>query len=88
LADLQVKTYEDRVRERLKTKYPTHTPAEGRRLEEQIRNLFRFMQREEFSCRAIDRVASVEIVVRSESSKRERSKLLMNGNNRHHERHL
>ena len=39
LADLQVKTYEDRVRERLKTKYPTLTPAEARRLEEQIEKL-------------------------------------------------
>jgi hypothetical protein len=39
LADLQVKTFEDRVRERLKTKYPTHTPAEARRLEEQIEKL-------------------------------------------------
>src|SRR5438105_833716 len=39
------------------------------------------MRREEFSCRAIDRVASVEIAARSESSKRERLKLLMSGNN-------
>lgn len=39
------------------------------------------MRREEFSCSAIDRVASVEITVRSESSKPERLKLLMSGNN-------
>ncbi|HEY0723762.1 MAG TPA: hypothetical protein VGD41_07260, partial [Pyrinomonadaceae bacterium] len=32
LADLQVKAYEDRVRERLNAKYPTRTPAEARRL--------------------------------------------------------
>ena len=39
------------------------------------------MRREEFSCRAIDRVLSVEITVRSESSEPERLKLLMSGNN-------
>ena len=39
LADLQVKIYEDRVRERLMTKYPPHTPAEARRLEEHIEKL-------------------------------------------------
>ena len=39
LADLQVNAYEDRVRERLKTKYPTRTPTEARRLEEQIEKL-------------------------------------------------
>ena len=39
LADLQVNAYEDRVRERLMTKYPTRTPAEARRLEEQIEKL-------------------------------------------------
>ena len=36
LADLQVSAFENRVRERLKTKYLTRTPAEARRLEEQI----------------------------------------------------
>jgi hypothetical protein len=39
LADLQVNAYEDRVRERLMTKDPTRTPAEARRLEEQIQKL-------------------------------------------------
>jgi hypothetical protein len=39
LADLQVKAYENRVRERLMAKYPTRTPAETRRLEEQIQKL-------------------------------------------------
>ena len=39
LADLQVSAYENRVRERLKTKYLTRTPAEARRLEEQIEKL-------------------------------------------------
>ena len=39
MADLQVNAYEDRVRERLMTKYPTRTPAEARRLEEQIEKL-------------------------------------------------
>ena len=39
LADLQVKAYEDRVRERLMAKYPTRTPAEARRLEKQIQEL-------------------------------------------------
>ena len=39
LADLQVKAYEDRVRERLMAKYPTRTPAEASRLEKQIEKL-------------------------------------------------
>jgi hypothetical protein len=39
LADLQVKAYEDRVRERLMAKYPTRTPTEARRLEKQIQEL-------------------------------------------------
>ena len=39
LADLQVKAYENRVRERLIAKYPTRTPAEARRLEKQIQEL-------------------------------------------------
>src|SRR5260370_41678695 len=39
LADLQVKAYEDRVRERLMAKYPTRTPAEARELEKQIQKL-------------------------------------------------
>ena len=39
LADLQVNACKDRVRERLKTKYPTRTPAEARRLEEHIEKL-------------------------------------------------
>ena len=39
LADLQVKAYEDRVRERLTAKYPTRTPAEAKRLEKQIEKL-------------------------------------------------
>jgi hypothetical protein len=39
LADLQVKAYENRVRERLTAKYPTRTPAEARRLEKQIQEL-------------------------------------------------
>jgi hypothetical protein len=39
LADLQVKAYEDRVRERLTAKYPTRTPAEASRLEKQIQEL-------------------------------------------------
>ena len=39
LADLQVKAYEDRVRERLIAKYPTRTPAEASRLEKQIEKL-------------------------------------------------
>ena len=39
LADLQVKAYEDRVRERLIAKYPTRTLAEAKRLEKQIEKL-------------------------------------------------
>ena len=39
MADLRVSAYEDRVRERLMTKYPARTPAEARRLEEQIEKL-------------------------------------------------
>ena len=39
LTDLQVKTYENRVRERLMAKYPTLTRTEARRLEEQIQKL-------------------------------------------------
>ena len=39
LTDLQVKAYENRVRERLTAKYPTRTPAEARRLEKQIQEL-------------------------------------------------
>jgi hypothetical protein len=39
LADLQVHAYENRVRERFMTKYPTPTPAEARRLEKQIEKL-------------------------------------------------
>jgi hypothetical protein len=39
LADLQVKAYENRIRERLLAKYPTCTPAETRQLERQIQKL-------------------------------------------------
>jgi hypothetical protein len=39
LTDLQVKAYENRVRERLIAKYPKRTPAESRRLEKQIEKL-------------------------------------------------
>ena len=39
LADLQVKAYENRVRERLIAKYPKRTPAEAGRLEKQIEKL-------------------------------------------------
>jgi len=39
LRDLQVKAYENRVRERLVAKYPTLTRTEARRLEEQIQKL-------------------------------------------------
>jgi hypothetical protein len=39
LADLQVKAYENRVRERLIAKYPTLTRTEARRLEEHIQKL-------------------------------------------------
>ena len=39
LADLQVKAYENRVRERLMAKYPTRTPVEAKRLEKQIQKL-------------------------------------------------
>jgi len=39
LADLQVRAYESRVRERLLAKYPTRTPAEAKRLENQIEKL-------------------------------------------------
>jgi hypothetical protein len=39
LADLQVKAYENRVRERLMAKYPTRTQAEASRLEKQIQKL-------------------------------------------------
>jgi len=39
LIDLQVKAYENRVRERLIAKYPRRTPAEARRLEKQIKEL-------------------------------------------------
>jgi hypothetical protein len=39
LADLQVKAYENRVRERLVARYPTPTSAEITRLEKQIQKL-------------------------------------------------
>jgi hypothetical protein len=39
LADLQIKAYENRVREHLMAKYPTRTPAEAKRLENQIQKL-------------------------------------------------
>jgi hypothetical protein len=39
LADLQVKAYENRVRERLLAKYPTPNPEEARRLEKEIEKL-------------------------------------------------
>ena len=39
LTDLQVKAYENRVRERLMAKYPSRTPAQARRLEKQIQEL-------------------------------------------------
>jgi hypothetical protein len=39
LTDLQVKAYENRVRERLMAKYPTLTLAEARGLEKQIQKL-------------------------------------------------
>ena len=39
LADLQVKAYENRVRERLIAKYPNRTPAEARQLEKHIEKL-------------------------------------------------
>ena len=39
LTDLQVKAYENRVRERLMAKYPTSRRTEARRLEEQIQKL-------------------------------------------------
>jgi hypothetical protein len=39
VADLQIKAYESRVRERLRSIYPTPTPAEARRLEKQIEKL-------------------------------------------------
>ena len=39
LADLQIKAYENRVRERLMAKYPTRTAAEAKRLEKQIQKL-------------------------------------------------
>lgn len=39
LTDLQVKAYENRVRERLMAKYPTLTRTEARRLEEHIQKL-------------------------------------------------
>ena len=39
LADLHVKAYEDRVRERITAKYPMRTPAEAKRLEKQIEKL-------------------------------------------------
>jgi hypothetical protein len=39
LTDLQVKAYENRVRERLIAKYPKRTPAEARQLEKQIQKL-------------------------------------------------
>ena len=39
LADLQVKAYENRLRERLIAKYSTRTPAEAKRLEKEIEKL-------------------------------------------------
>jgi len=39
LADLRVKAYENRVRERLMARYPTCTPAEASRLGKQIQKL-------------------------------------------------
>ena len=45
LADLQVKAYENRVRERLLAKYPTLTPAKARRLEKEIEKLVQIYAR-------------------------------------------
>ena len=39
LTDLQVKAYENRLRERLMAKYPRRTPAEARRLDKEIEKL-------------------------------------------------
>jgi hypothetical protein len=39
LTDLQLKAYENRVREHLMAKYPTLTRTEARQLEEQIQKL-------------------------------------------------
>jgi hypothetical protein len=39
LADLQVRAYENRVRERLVARYPTPNPKEARRLEKEIEKL-------------------------------------------------
>jgi hypothetical protein len=60
LMDLQVKAYENRLRERLIAKYSTRTLSEAKRLEKEIENLFRFTLREEFCCREIHRTASAE----------------------------
>ena len=45
------------------------------------RNLFRFMPREEFFCRAIDRIASAKIAKRKDLGEPRRLKFLMKGNN-------
>src|SRR5271166_4484522 len=81
LRDLQVKAYENRVRERLLAKYPKRTPAEARRLEKHIDKFVQIYAEGEFSCRVIDRIASAEISLRKELSEPERLKSLMNGNN-------
>ena len=49
-------------------------------LRSRSRSLFKFTLREEFSCRAIDRIASPEIIKRKELSDPERLKLQMNEN--------
>src|SRR5271166_2611874 len=80
LADLQVEAYENRVRERLMAKYPSVRRPKPDDLRRRSRSLFRFTLREEFSCWAIDRIASLEIIKRKELSEPERLKLQMNEN--------
>jgi hypothetical protein len=81
LADLQVKAYEDRVRERLIAKYPTRTPAEASRLEKQIEKLVQIYADGRTLLQSHPRIASAKITIRKELSKPERLKSLMNGNN-------
>jgi hypothetical protein len=81
LADLQVKAYEDRVRERLMANIRRVRRPKPNDWRNRSRNLFRFTLKEEFSCGAIRRTASAKITVHKEKSKRERLISLMNGNN-------
>jgi hypothetical protein len=81
LTDLQVKAYENRVRERLIAKYPKRTPAEARRLGKHIEKLVQIYAEGRILLQS-DRSDCVRQNLHPQGmSKPDRLKLPMNGNN-------